>query len=209
MTAMREEAFELLEKMPEDKLVFIIQIMQGVNSLYNSGAVESKKDAFLRMEQIREMFRMTMLNWHLIERKNMESKILVDTNVLLDYFLTREPFFDDAKQIIEKCAEGKINACIAAHSVSNMFFILRKTYDVKERRELLLSLFEIFDVEGIDSEKLMKGLKNETFSDFEDCLQMECAESFCAQYIVTRNTADYVTSKIPAVTPTEYLESER
>ena len=119
-----------------------------------------------------------MLNWHLIERKNMESKILVDTNVLLDYFLTREPFFDDAKQIIEKCAEGKINACIAAHSVSNMFFILRKTYDVKERRELLLSLFEIFDVEGIDSEKLMKGLKNETFSDFEDCLQMECAESF-------------------------------
>ena len=32
---MREEAFELLEKMPEDKLVFIIQIMQGVNSLYN------------------------------------------------------------------------------------------------------------------------------------------------------------------------------
>lgn len=211
MTAMREEAFELLEKMPEDKLVFIIQIMQGVNSLYNSGAVESKKDAFLRMEQIRkkEMFRMTMLNWHLIERKNMESKILVDTNVLLDYFLTREPFFNDAKQIIEKCAEGKINACIAAHSVSNMFFILRKTYDVKERRELLLSLFEIFDVEGIDSEKLMKGLKNETFSDFEDCLQMECAESFCAQYIVTRNTADYVTSKIPAVTPTEYLEMER
>ena len=143
------------------------------------------------------MFRMTMLNWHLIERKNMESKILVDTNVLLDYFLTREPFFNDAKQII------------AAHSVSNMFFILRKTYDVKERRELLLSLFEIFDVEGIDSEKLMKGLKNETFSDFEDCLQMECAESFCAQYIVTRNTADYVTSNIPAVTPTEYLESER
>ncbi|MFR7620930.1 MAG: type II toxin-antitoxin system VapC family toxin [Blautia sp.] len=48
----------------------------------------------------------------------MESKILVDTNVLLDYFLTREPFFNDAKQIIEKCAEGKINACIAAHSVS-------------------------------------------------------------------------------------------
>ena len=35
-----------------------------------------------------------------------------------------------------------------------MFFILRKAYDVKERRELLLSLFEIFDVEGIDSEKL-------------------------------------------------------
>jgi len=47
-----------------------------------------------------------------------------------------------------------------------MFFILRKTYDVKERRELLLSLFEIFDVEGIDSEKLMKGLKNDNVINF-------------------------------------------
>ena len=35
---------------------------------------------------------MTMLNWHLIERKNMESKILVDTNVLLDFFLQESHF---------------------------------------------------------------------------------------------------------------------
>ena len=72
MTALRQSAIMELEKIPEDKLSFVIQIMQGVNSLYNSGAVESKKDGFLRMEHIRnmEMFRMTMLNWHLIERKN-------------------------------------------------------------------------------------------------------------------------------------------
>ena len=58
--------------MPEDKLVFIIQIMQGVNSLYNSGAVESKKRCFFTNganKKKKEMFRMTMLNWHLIERK--------------------------------------------------------------------------------------------------------------------------------------------
>ena len=53
MTAMREEAFELLEKMPEDKLVFIIQIMQGVNGLYNDSNKE-RKDAFARLEQLRK-----------------------------------------------------------------------------------------------------------------------------------------------------------
>ena len=73
----------------------------------------------------------------------------------------------------------------------------------------MLSICELFEVEEIDKVKILNALADETFSDFEDCLQMECAESFCAQYIVTRNTADYVTSKIPAVTPTEYLESER
>ena len=53
MTAMREEAFELLEQMPEDKLVFIIQIMQGVNGLYNDSNKE-RKDAFARLEQLRK-----------------------------------------------------------------------------------------------------------------------------------------------------------
>lgn len=106
----------------------------------------------------------------------MVSKILIDTNVLLDYLLEREPFFDDAKKVILSCTEGNIKGCIAAHSISNMFFILRKDYTA-----------------------------NEDFSDFEDCLQMECAKSYGAEYIVTRNVADYSTSEIKAILPSEYL----
>lgn len=56
----------------------------------------------------------------------MVSRISVDTNVLLDYLLTREPYYEDAKKIVIACAEGKVNGCIAAHSISNVFFILRK-----------------------------------------------------------------------------------
>ena len=35
MTAIRQEAIKMLEKVPEDKLGFVIQVMQGVNGLYN------------------------------------------------------------------------------------------------------------------------------------------------------------------------------
>ena len=56
----------------------------------------------------------------------MVGKILIDTNVLLDYLLEREPFFEDAKKVISSCTEGNTKGCIAAHSISNMFFILRK-----------------------------------------------------------------------------------
>jgi len=135
----------------------------------------------------------------------MVSKILIDTNVLLDYLLEREPFFDDAKKVILSCTEGNIKGCIAAHSISNMFFILRKDYTAKERREILLNLCTIFNIEGIDKAKLLSGLANEYFSDFEDCLQMECAKSYGAEYIVTRNVADYSTSEIKAILPSEYL----
>lgn len=136
----------------------------------------------------------------------MVNKILIDTNILLDYLLTREPFYEAAKKVILTCTEGRTKGCIAAHSISNMFFILRKDYTVKERREILTSLCTIFDVEGIDKDKLLTGLQNEAFSDFEDCLQMECAKACGAEYIVTRNIADYKISEIEAIMPEEYLE---
>lgn len=136
----------------------------------------------------------------------MVSKILIDTNVLLDYLLERDPFFEDAKKLILSCTEGDTKGCIAAHSISNMFFILRKDYTAGERREILSSLCTIFDVEGIDKAKLLAGLANEEFSDFEDCLQMECAKSYGAEYIITRNVADYSASDIKAILPSEYLE---
>ena len=148
---------------------------------------------------------MMMQNWLLIGKKSMVNKILIDTNVLLDYLLEREPFFEDARGVILSCTDGKVKGCIAAHSIPNMFFILRKDYNIKERRELLTALCKIFDVEGIDRSKLISGLQNENFSDFEDCLQMECAITYGADYIVTRNVADYTTSEVKAITPKEYL----
>ena len=53
MTALRQRAIMELEKIPEDKLSFVIQIMQGVNGLYNDTNRE-KKEAFARLEQIRK-----------------------------------------------------------------------------------------------------------------------------------------------------------
>lgn len=147
-----------------------------------------------------------MRNWLLIGMKNMVSRILVDTNILLDYLLTREPFYEDAKKVVLTCTEGETEGCIAAHSISNMFYILRKDYDVKDRREILTNLCIIFDVEGIDKVKLLSGLQNENFSDFEDCLQMECAKAYNAEYIVTRNVDDYRSSEVKAILPKDYLK---
>lgn len=52
--------------------------------------------------------------------------ILIDTNVILDYLVEREGFFEDARTIMELCANDKIHGCVAFHSLSNLWFILRK-----------------------------------------------------------------------------------
>lgn len=53
MTALRKSAMMELEKIPEDKLSFVIQIMQGVNGLYNDNKTE-REEAFFRLEQLRK-----------------------------------------------------------------------------------------------------------------------------------------------------------
>lgn len=52
MTTLRQSAIKELEKLPEDKLIFIIQIMQGVNGLYTDTKLE-RKEAFEKLEQLR------------------------------------------------------------------------------------------------------------------------------------------------------------
>lgn len=70
--------------------------------------------------------------------------VLIDTNVLLDDLLIREPFQADAHQLLEACRAGQIKGVVAAHSIPNMFYILRKNYSASERRQLLLSVCDMF-----------------------------------------------------------------
>lgn len=132
--------------------------------------------------------------------------ILVDTNIILDVFMDREPYADDARMIMSKCAEREVTGYLAAHSISNLFYILRKRYSPKERRGLIRNLCDIFRISEINKEKIISAVENDIFSDFEDCLQEECAVEAMADYIVTRNLDDYKTSRIKAIEPSEFVK---
>ena len=93
-----------------------------------------------------------------------------------------------------KCAEREVIGYLAAHSIPNLFYILRKNYSRKERRGLIRNLCDIFRISDLNAEKIISAVENEGFADFEDCLQEECAVEAVADYIVTRNPADYKTN---------------
>lgn len=132
-------------------------------------------------------------------------KVLLDTNILIDYIAERKPFFQDAQSIILACCHGKLEGCIAAHSICNIFYILRSQMPEEERRNTLLWFCEILTVVGIDDVKLKSALKQAEFHDMEDCLQSKCAEAYSADYIVTRNIKDFAESSIPAIEPKKLL----
>lgn len=133
-------------------------------------------------------------------------KILIDTNILLDFYAARPDFYDTAAEVINACVEKRVDGCVAAHSITNAFYVLRHSLSSKERRNTLKDLCKIVTVVGIDEEKLIAALDNEDFFDFEDCLQTECAKAFHADYIVTRDVKDYVHSEVHAILPEDFLK---
>lgn len=132
-------------------------------------------------------------------------RILVDTNILIDWLSHRDNY-QNAREIVYLCANREIEGCIAAHSVTNMFYILRKNLGLAERKTVFDTISRIFTIVPVDELKLRSAANNADFKDFEDCLQMECAKEFGAEYIVTRNVSDFENSSINAVEPQDFLE---
>ena len=130
--------------------------------------------------------------------------LLIDVNVLLNYLLRREPGLKPAHKIIELCRNGEIHGYMAFHSVSIIWYTLRKT-DIKSRRQQIFELCKFVKVTGASHSEVLAAIQNESFADFEDCLQEKCAENIGADYIVTENTKDFANSSTPVVTAFEML----
>ena len=132
--------------------------------------------------------------------------VIIDTDVLLDFLIDRKPFTKAAREIIQKTKENEIEAFLAAHSITNIFYILRKIYSISERKQILIDLCQTISIIGIGPESVLRALLNNDFDDLEDCLQSECAASINADYIITRNIKDYIHSKIPVLVPEQLLD---
>lgn len=73
-------------------------------------------------------------------------RALIDTNVVLDWIMVREPNATNAKIIMDKCLFGQVHGYITSHSLTDIFYILRKDYSVEKRKQLLRLLCEGMDV---------------------------------------------------------------
>jgi hypothetical protein len=108
---------------------------------------------------------------------------------------------------MELCASGKVKGYLAFHSVSIIWYTLRKFIpDNADRRQWMRKLLELLEVAGASHEAVLRAIDMEDFRDFEDCLQDRCAEAVGAEFIVTRNVKDFAFSTVKAVTPADICE---
>lgn len=134
-------------------------------------------------------------------------KILIDTDVILDFFFEREPHSNNASKILSLCEKEAIKGYITPVMISNIYYLLRKTAKHEKVIENLKILLQIIDVALISKETVLDAL-NSDFKDFEDALQNYAAQHAKEiKVIVTRNTKDYKTSNLAIMTPETYLKA--
>jgi predicted nucleic acid-binding protein len=127
-------------------------------------------------------------------------RILIDTNVLLDFALGREPFLADSKQVLKWARDNPGEASVAWHSLSNLAYLV--SGDVRGFLQDLLSYVEVPSVGTSDAVQAL----HFPMSDIEDAMQAAAALAFRAQWIVTRNERDYRNSPAPALSPAKFLK---
>ena len=133
-------------------------------------------------------------------------RVLLDANVIFTYLTKRDdPYLHACEDIIRLCAEGKIEGFISLHSLSIVWYLLRK-YPEISRLDCITQLCEILEMATPDMEMIRNALRTGRFADFEDLLQDCSAQSVHADYLVTANLKDFKNSIIPAITPSQLVQ---
>ena len=133
-------------------------------------------------------------------------RVTIDTNIVLDYALEREPFARTAIECLERLPSQKARMYLSASVVSDIYYISRQNLHnaaaARKIIEALLAAFHIIPVDGADCQNALTVGVN----DYEDALVAVCAKKVKADYIITRNTKHFAASPVPAVTPEELSE---
>lgn len=130
--------------------------------------------------------------------------VFLDTNIILDFFMKRKEFEEDAEQILAMGYNQECSLFISSLSFSNIAYIARQLYKGIELYELLDKVRELVEVAEVDAWTVDRALKLRA-KDFEDALQYYSALKINADYIITRNTKDFLFSDISILTPKEFL----
>ncbi len=132
-------------------------------------------------------------------------KILLDNDVILDYVLERQPFYEQAEEIFMLNAKKEITVFVSGITPVNVFYTGRKLkgkeFTFKAVRRLLL----LVEVCRIDK-KVLQNAFTLNFTDYEDAVQCASAMTENLDAIVTCNTKDYKNSAVKIYAPTEFLQ---
>jgi predicted nucleic acid-binding protein len=132
-------------------------------------------------------------------------KILIDTNIIIDNALEREPFWNASEQVLSLIEQGTIVGYISASTFSDLYYIIRKARGRDWTLTYLNQLITFCQIATVNQAAITMAFTT-NFKDFEDSIQYSTAVVNQLDAIITRNPQDFpiVTPRI--ITPDQLIE---
>jgi predicted nucleic acid-binding protein len=132
--------------------------------------------------------------------------IFIDTDVIIDFLIDREPHSREAAIIFTLIEQKKLKGYVSSLTFSNLYYILRKIESHIKVIAKLDSISRLLTILKVD-QQIIKFAIASGFPDFEDSIQYNCALDYKKiDVLITRNIKDYKGSQIPVMTPAVYLK---
>ncbi|MDE5801311.1 MAG: PIN domain-containing protein [Lachnospiraceae bacterium] len=133
-------------------------------------------------------------------------KLLIDTNIVLDVLLKREPFYQDAVKVMNLAQYDDVQEYVSASAVTDIYYIAyRQIKDRKQVLELIKRLLMVVAVAAVSEQEIRNALKTE-WKDFEDAVQYSVALLNEMEGLITRNFRDYEQTDINIWSPEQVLK---
>jgi len=132
-------------------------------------------------------------------------KVLIDTNVIVDVALEREPFYAESDRILTFVEEGQIQGYVSASTFSDLYYIIRRDKGRDWTLDFLRQLATFCQVATVDNSVISIALTC-NFKVFEDAIQYSTAVINLIDAIVTRNPRDFPVNTPRIVTPNQLIQ---
>jgi predicted nucleic acid-binding protein len=133
-----------------------------------------------------------------------DKSVLIDLNIILDVLQRREPFYQASSNLLAAVETGRINGYVAAHSMTTLFYLIRKSRGEVDAHAIITNLLQFIKIAPIDQLTIEQAL-NLNYPDFEDAVQMMAAVQCKLDCLITRNRKDFQPALLPVIQPVDYL----
>jgi predicted nucleic acid-binding protein len=131
-------------------------------------------------------------------------RVLVDTNVVLDVLLERQPYAVAAADVFALVEESRIEGFLCATTVTTVDYLLGQALPPEKARTALQRLLDLFEIAPVNRPVLEQALRS-GIPDFEDAVLEQSARLVSVEAITTRNLSDFKKSSVTAMDPPELL----
>ena len=131
--------------------------------------------------------------------------ILVDTNIVMDIFTRRQPFYAASAGVWAAVESGLVDGLIAAHSITTLFYLVERYANHQQAVLAISDLLRVFRVAPVDQNVLLQAMAL-NWRDFEDAVQVCAAIEAGARYIVSRDETGFAGAALPLLSPADLLQ---